>query len=53
MHKAKYLGLIIGTIGGLTLAHSIGTSFSECLPVPLGLIGYALGALFAAEASGK
>lgn len=46
MKKLRYIGIIVGTVIGLGIAKaSTGTEFWTLLPVPLGIIGYALGAL--------
>ena len=48
--KIKYLGIIVGTIVGLLITNShSGYDFYLVLPVPLGIIGYAIGALFEDE----
>lgn len=44
--KGKYLATIVGTVIGLVVAYlNTGTEFWTLLPVPLGIIGYSIGAL--------
>jgi len=44
--KRKYVFTIVGTVLGLVVAYlNTGTMFWTLLPVPLGIIGYSVGAL--------
>jgi multidrug efflux pump subunit AcrB len=50
MRPVKYVLLIVGTVIGLIFAYNnTGTEFYVILPVPLGLIGFAIGALYTPE----
>ncbi len=55
MNKLKYVGLIVGTIVGLVIAKVAQPDLMNLLlPVPLGIIGFGIGALFSrSEASSK
>lgn len=53
LSKLRYIFLIIGTVIGLSYAYSSTGDLPEfflILPVPLGLIGFALGAIFTTDA---
>jgi hypothetical protein len=46
LKKLKYLGMLLGVVIGLALVFSHEYLGYLSLPVPLGLIGFAIGALF-------
>lgn len=52
MNKLSYVGLIIGTVVGLGFSiiqpgvSAFQGEFYNLLPIPLGMIGYGVGALF-------
>jgi hypothetical protein len=50
MGKLRYLGLIGGTVLGLVIVNSHHPNdFYTFFPVPFGIIGYGIGALFGSE----